>query len=199
LEEICMNSRDLARYLVLGGVIAGLSAGTSLRADQTKSNTLSFNQSSQAVKMADTAKTADKHACKGLNGCKGMGADGKNACKGQGSCASKEYKHSCAGLNACKGQGAGGKNECKGKGSCAVPPKASLGFLPRGRAFDDARPLGGWGVGGGVWENQRSETSFSETRDQRSSEIRDSPEIRSLIARRRNLISDLWLSLISCL
>jgi len=117
-----MNSRDLAKYLVLGGVIAGLSAGTSLRADQVKSNALSFNQASQAVQMADAPKADDKHACKGLNGCKGLGADGKNACKGQGSCASKAYKHSCAGKNACKGQGAGGKNECKGKGTCAVPP-----------------------------------------------------------------------------
>ncbi|HXH40935.1 MAG TPA: hypothetical protein VNN08_20075 [Thermoanaerobaculia bacterium] len=113
-----MNSRDLAKYLVLGGVIAGLSAGTNLRADQTRSNTLSFNQASQSVQMAST----DKHACKGLNGCKGLGADGKNDCKGKGSCASKEYRHSCAGKNACKGQGAGGKNECKGKGTCAVPP-----------------------------------------------------------------------------
>jgi hypothetical protein len=116
-----MNSRDLARYLVLGGVVAGLSAGTSLRADQAKT-AAGLNQ---AVQMADTAKAADKHACKGLNGCKGQGADGKNACKGKGNCASKEYKHNCSGQNACKGQGAGGKNDCKGKGSCAVPPKAS--------------------------------------------------------------------------
>lgn len=120
-----MNSRDLARYLVLGGVVAGLSAGTNLRAGQTRSNALSLTQSSQAVRMATNTKAADKHACKGLNGCKGQGADGKNECKGKGSCASKEYVHSCAGQNACKGQGAGGKNDCKGKGSCAVPPKAS--------------------------------------------------------------------------
>lgn len=121
-----MNSRDLAKYLVLGGVIAGLSAGTSLRADQVKSNALSFNQAtSQAVQMDTDKKADDKHACKGLNGCKGLGAGGKNACKGKGSCASKEYKHSCAGQNACKGQGAGGKNECKGKSSCAVPPAKS--------------------------------------------------------------------------
>ena len=108
-----MNSRDLAKYLVLGGVIAGLSAGTSLRADQAKSNTLSFNQSSQAVQMADTAKATDKHACKGLNSCKSHGncksgdngCAGKNSCKGKGGCASKEYKHDCAGKNACKGQG----------------------------------------------------------------------------------------------
>jgi hypothetical protein len=118
-----MNTRDLARFLVLGGVVAGLSAGTNLRADQAKSTALSINQAtSQAVQMADEKKAADKHACKGLNGCKGQGADGKNSCKGKGACASKEYKHSCAGKNACKGQGAGGKNDCKGKGGCAVPP-----------------------------------------------------------------------------
>ncbi|MDP9360697.1 MAG: hypothetical protein M3P29_04510 [Acidobacteriota bacterium] len=118
-----MNSRDLARYFVLGGVIAGLSAGTNLRADQAKSNTLSFNNAtSQAQPMAKKAKVAeDKHACKGMNACKGQGAGGKNECKGKGGCASKEYKHACAGKNACKGQGAGGKNECKGKGGCAVP------------------------------------------------------------------------------
>jgi len=121
-----MNSRDLARYLVLGGVVAGLSAGTSLRAGQAGSSALSFNKStSQAVKMATDEKKADKHACKGLNGCKGQGADGKNACKGKGNCASKEYRHNCAGQNACKGQGQGGKNECKGKSTCAVPPAAS--------------------------------------------------------------------------
>ena len=97
-----MNSRDLAKYLVLGGVIAGLSAGTNLRADQAKSNTLSFNQStSQAVQMADTKKVSDKHACKGLNSCKSHG----NCKSGDAGCA--------------------GKNSCKGKGGCAVPKKAA--------------------------------------------------------------------------
>jgi hypothetical protein len=126
-----MNSRDLARYLVLGGVVAGLSAGTSLRADQAKSNALGFNKAtSQAVQMADEKKADDKHACKGLNSCKShgncksgdAGCAGMNSCKGKGGCASKEYKHSCSGQNACKGQGPGGKNDCKGKGTCAVPP-----------------------------------------------------------------------------
>jgi hypothetical protein len=126
-----MNSRDLARYLILGGVVAGLSSGTSLRADQAQSNALSFNKTtSQAVQMADDPAAADKHACKGLNACKGHGncksgdhgCAGKNSCKGNGGCASKEMRHSCAGQNACKGQGPGGKNDCKGKGGCAVPP-----------------------------------------------------------------------------
>ena len=50
-----MNSRDLARYLVLGGVVAGLSAGTSLRADQARTTAAGLNQAtSQAVQMADT-------------------------------------------------------------------------------------------------------------------------------------------------
>jgi hypothetical protein len=127
-----MNSRDLARYLVLGGVVAGLSAGTSLRADQARTTAAGLNQAkSQAVQMAtDTKKADDKHACKGLNSCKShgncktgdAGCAGKNSCKGKGGCASKEYKHDCAGKNACKGQGQGGKNECKGKSACAVPP-----------------------------------------------------------------------------
>src|SRR4051795_8870377 len=126
-----MNSRDLARYLVLGGVVAGLSAGTSLRADQTKTAAAGLNKAtSQAVQMATDEKKADKHACKGLNSCKShgncksgdAGCAGLNTCKGKGGCASKEYKHDCAGKNACKGQGAGGKNDCKGKGGCAVPP-----------------------------------------------------------------------------
>ena len=126
-----MNSRDLARYLVLGGVVAGLSAGTSLRADQARTAASGLNKAtSQAVQMATDTKKADKHACKGLNSCKShgncksgdAGCAGKNSCKGKGGCASKDYKHDCAGKNACKGQGQGGKNECKGKSACAVPP-----------------------------------------------------------------------------
>jgi hypothetical protein len=127
-----MNSRDLARYLVLGGVLSGMTAGTTLLAANT--NNLSDNGKSSVIEMAKT-KTADvdKHACKGLNACKSHGncksgdngCAGKNSCKGKGGCASADVKHDCSGKNACKGQGAGGKNECKGKGGCAVPPKAS--------------------------------------------------------------------------
>ena len=127
-----MTSRELARYLVLGGALAGLTAGT-----QARANTISLADSpsttAQALATKAAAQAADKHACKGLNSCKGQGncksgdngCAGKNSCKGKGGCASKAYAHSCAGQNACKGQGAGGKNSCKGKGACAVPPKAS--------------------------------------------------------------------------
>jgi hypothetical protein len=128
-----MNSRDLAKYLVLGGVIAGLSAGTNLRAGQAKSSAVSSNKTSIQMAVDGNGgigtKASDKHACKGLNSCKSHGnckggdngCSGKNSCKGKGGCASKEYKHDCAGKNACKGQGQGGKNDCKGKSTCAVP------------------------------------------------------------------------------
>ena len=126
-----MNSRELARYLVLGGVLTGIAAGSNAQASPLASSQKSM--SSNTVAMATDAKPADKHACKGLNACKGHGnckagdhgCAGKNSCKGKGGCASKEYQHSCAGQNACKGQGPGGKNDCKGKGGCAVPPKAA--------------------------------------------------------------------------
>lgn len=125
-----MNSKDLARYLVLGGVVAGLTAGAQARTNST--NLTSNGLNAKTVAASDT-KATDKHACKGLNSCKShgncksgdKGCAGKNSCKGKGGCASKEYQHSCAGQNACKGQGQGGKNECKGKSTCAVPPKAS--------------------------------------------------------------------------
>ena len=125
-----MNSKDLARYLVLGGVIAGMTAGTSFAA-QTNAPSVSDNGKTAQHDVAK--KASDKHACKGLNACKGhgnckagdQGCAGKNSCKGKGGCASKDYQHDCAGKNACKGQGQGGKNDCKGKSSCAVPPKAS--------------------------------------------------------------------------
>ena len=124
-----MNSKDLARYLVLGGVLAGLTAGT-----QARANTINLNDSGKATQVAAKDKkadaAADKHGCKGMNGCQGKGncksgdagCSGKNSCKGKGGCASKEMRHDCAGKNACKGMGPGGKNDCKGKGSCAVPP-----------------------------------------------------------------------------
>jgi len=127
-----MNSRDLARYLVLGGVLSGMTAGTTLLAATAPNAAGNGKSSISSTAKNDTAK-ADKHACKGLNACKGHGncksgdngCAGKNSCKGKGGCASADVKHDCSGKNACKGQGAGGKNDCKGKGGCAVPPKAS--------------------------------------------------------------------------
>lgn len=87
--------------------------------------------SGEAPTTGETASTdggnfllAEKHACRGLNICKGHGVDGMNECAGQGTCATIEH-HTCAGQNACKGQGGcgqtAGTNACNGKGSCAVP------------------------------------------------------------------------------
>ena len=58
----------------------------------------------------------EKHACKGMNSCKGNGgcATSKHACKGMNDC---KGLGGCAveGKNSCKGQ-----NECKGHGGCKV-------------------------------------------------------------------------------
>jgi hypothetical protein len=102
-----VSRRDFGKLALaaFGGVVAGsMLGGSLLSADEKK------------------AAPKDAHACCGLNACKGHGADGKNDCAGQGSCATTEA-HSCAGSNACKGQGGTGDNACKGKGSCAVPIK----------------------------------------------------------------------------
>jgi len=67
-------------------------------------------------------ESAEKHACCGLNECKGEAADGKNECAGMGSC-STTTAHGCNGQNDCKNQGNTAENDCKGKGGCAVPIK----------------------------------------------------------------------------
>lgn len=79
-----------------------------------------------------------KHACMGLNECKGQGReiDGvSNNCAGQGLCYTSN-NHTCHTLNNCKNQGGcglygtseeqkmPGDNACKGHGSCATPINA---------------------------------------------------------------------------
>lgn len=76
-----------------------------------------------SVAVEDVA-AKEMHVCRGLNTCKGKGKDGKNACAGQGVCATAQA-HSCHGENACKGQGGCGanpaENSCRGQGACSVP------------------------------------------------------------------------------
>jgi len=111
-----MDRRDFTK--VMGAVAAGMLAGSKAFAGDEKK---------------PDGKAADKHVCKGLNECKGQGADGKNACKGKGGCASAAAKHDCKGKNECKAMGGcktadnscAGKNTCKGKGGCAVPVNAA--------------------------------------------------------------------------
>jgi hypothetical protein len=89
-----MKTSHTAKTLVLGGAVAGLLAGTAIRAHATQSPTGTGTQLS-AGQLADDSTPA-KHGCKG-----------QNSCKGQGGCKSSD--------NGCKG-----KNTCKGKGGCAT-------------------------------------------------------------------------------
>lgn len=103
-----VSRRDFGKLAMaaFGGVLAGsVLGGSILSADEMKKEA-----------------AGDKHACCGLNACKGQGAGGENDCAGQGKCATTEA-HGCAGSNACKNQGGEGVNDCKGHGSCAVPIK----------------------------------------------------------------------------
>lgn len=69
----------------------------------------------------------EPHVCRGLNTCKEKGKGGKNACAGQGACATAK-EHSCHFANECKGQGGcqgtAGTNACAKMGNCAVPLQA---------------------------------------------------------------------------
>src|SRR6266851_1825004 len=115
-----MDRREFTK--VMGAVAAGMLAGSKAFADDK-------------APAKKAAKAAEKHVCKGMNGCKGEGAGGKNECKGKGGCATMA-KHSCATKNSCKGKGGcevpmseahmkalkdkdkAGKSSCKGKSGC---------------------------------------------------------------------------------
>jgi hypothetical protein len=111
MKKESVSRRDFNKLsaAAFGGMMAGTALGASrvLAADEEEAK-------------------KEIHVCRGLNSCKGQGADGKNACAGQGNCATAKA-HTCGGSNECKGQGGcGGKwgeNACKGQGKCAVPLK----------------------------------------------------------------------------
>ena len=115
-----LNRRDFERLTAaaMGGLLAG---ATSLGA-----SAFGADDKDEAPKK-DKKKNpilGEPHVCRGINMCKGLGADKKNACAGQGACATAKA-HLCHYKNECRGQGGcGGKpgeNECKGKGECGVP------------------------------------------------------------------------------
>lgn len=138
-----MNRRDFTKLAAaaLGGVAAGSTVVGRVLAeeddDKPKKNPL----------------LEEPHVCRGLNTCKekgGCGATkGKNACAGQGNCATVE-KHVCRGENACKGQGGcgehPGENACKTKGSCEVPLKDKAWKAAR-KNFEAAMKKAGKKVG----------------------------------------------------
>ena len=82
--------------LVLAAAFAGLVAGTEARAAQPTSSG-SGSSLSAGFQADDNKKEIEKHACKGLNSCKGNGGGskkefGKNSCKGLGACATDGSK-----------------------------------------------------------------------------------------------------------
>jgi hypothetical protein len=87
--------------LVLTAAFTGLLGGTVARAATVASTNGSPTGLTSATSISSVAgqaadKPVEKHACKGLN-----------SCKGKGGCKSSD--------NGCKG-----KNSCKGKGGCAT-------------------------------------------------------------------------------
>lgn len=50
------------------------------------------DQNDATVKAEKTDSTKEKHACKGLNSCKGNSPEGKNKCKGKSACATDDSK-----------------------------------------------------------------------------------------------------------
>jgi hypothetical protein len=123
------SRRDFHRLTLaaVGGLMAGLAQpGQPAQADEQ-------NQKGNKKPKKTVKEKKEIHVCRGLNSCKGQGADwdldgdGKldvNACAGQGACATAKHV-SCNGENDCKGQGGcgniAGANECKGQGKCHVP------------------------------------------------------------------------------
>jgi hypothetical protein len=125
-----LNRRDFHRLTVaaFGGVVAGTLAGCGEEKKAPSPGPAPGGAGTPAPKTGGDEVAAVKgepHACRGLNACKGQGADGKNDCAGQGDCATKSWHHSCSMKNDCKGQGGCGdnptQNDCKGQGGCHVP------------------------------------------------------------------------------
>ena len=76
--------------MIAGAAVAGLLTGSF--AARSYAASTSHNPGVSLQTMADAEKALPKHACKGMN-----------ECKGQGGC--KTADHACKGMNSCKGQG----------------------------------------------------------------------------------------------
>ncbi len=80
---------------VIAAALAGLVGGTTVRAQEPSQQTSAFSAGLSAD--SDDDKKIEKHACKGMNSCKGQGGGskkewGKNECKGKGGCATDGSK-----------------------------------------------------------------------------------------------------------
>jgi hypothetical protein len=83
-----------SKAVIAGAAVAGLLTGS--LAARTYAASTSHNPGVSLQTMAEAEKTPlPKHACKGLNDCKGQGGGenpGKNECKGKGGCATDGSK-----------------------------------------------------------------------------------------------------------
>ena len=135
MEKSDLNRRDFQRLTAaaVGGLLAGAAIGGSASGADDKKD---------KVPRKDKKKNpilGEPHVCRGINMCKGLGTDKKNACAGQGTCATAKA-HLCHFKNECRGQGGcgakPGENECKQKGECGVP--LSSGAWKKARARFEA-------------------------------------------------------------
>jgi hypothetical protein len=150
MNDSTLNRRDMNRLALaaLGGLFTGTLIGCSGK-PEGKDKTAADKENKDGEK---SLLLNDPHVCRGINTCKNKGKPGtKNACAGQGTCATVT-SHDCNGMNDCKGQGGcgnnPGENSCKGKGGCAVPlsdktwPKARKRFeelmTKAGKKFGEA-------------------------------------------------------------
>lgn len=83
--------------LALAAAFAGLMGGTAARAAQPMPTAQSDLLAGMLAGAAGDKKQIEKHACKGMNSCKGNGGGdkkqwGKNDCKGKGACATDGSK-----------------------------------------------------------------------------------------------------------
>ena len=82
--------------LVLTAAFTGLLGGTMARMNAAPASGSLLSAVLHAADSSDQ-KDVEKHACKGMNSCKGNGGGskkewGKNSCKGQGACATDGSK-----------------------------------------------------------------------------------------------------------
>jgi hypothetical protein len=82
--------------LAMAAAFAGLVGGTAVRATQPH-NASGLSAGLAAHAAFSKKKAIEKHACKGMNSCKGNGGGmkkewGKNECKGKGACATDGSK-----------------------------------------------------------------------------------------------------------
>ncbi len=86
-----------SKSLLLAAAFTGLVGGTAVRAAQPSQPGSSAVSAGVQADTSTDKKDIEKHACKGLNSCKGNGGGdkdhrGKNSCKGQGACATDGSK-----------------------------------------------------------------------------------------------------------